>query len=171
MVVSWLERVASSPLAPDRGVWWWQHVYVELIVRWPAAELDRQLAEGASPDAGAALTVRARRITGTRGRARVAGGLARVRRDAHASRLGFSAAVRPHRGEVLAARTVLDALERRLRARERVAAQGVALLRVLLTDGSIALYQPGEAGALGSELRAAAAALEPTDEHTGRSVA
>jgi hypothetical protein len=38
------------------------------------------------------------------------------------------------------------------------------LLRVLLMDGSSALYRPSEPGALGSELRAAAAALEPTDQ-------
>jgi hypothetical protein len=171
MLVSGLERVASSPLARDRGVWWWQRVSVELIVRWRAAELDRQLAEGASPDAGVVLAVRAGRITGRRGRMRVAAGLARVRRDAQACRPGFSAAVLPHRGEVLAAQTVLDALERRLRARERVTARGVALLMVLLTDGSSALYRPGEAGALGSELRAAAAALEPTEGRTVWSVA
>jgi hypothetical protein len=167
MAVSGVERVASPRLARYPGVWWWQRVYVELIVRWRGAQLDRHLAGGASADASAALTLRAKRITDRRGRARVAAGLARVRRDAHASRPGVSAAVRPHRGEVLAARTVLDTLERRLAARERVTARGVALLRVLLTDGSSALYRPGEPGALGSELRAAAAALEPTDERTG----
>jgi hypothetical protein len=79
--------------------------------------------------------------------------------------VGFSAAVGPNRRELLAARTVLGALERRLRAPEPVAARGVALLYTLLTDASSALYRPGEPGALGSELRAAAAALEPS--HAG----
>ena len=74
---------------------------------------------------------------------------------------GFSAAVRPDRREVIAARTVLATLDRRLRAAEPVSARGVALLESLLTDGTSPLYRPAELGALGSQLRAAAAALEP----------
>ncbi len=35
------------------------------------------------------------------------------------------------------------------------------MIRLLLTDGNGVLYQPGEPGALGSRLRAAAVALEP----------
>jgi hypothetical protein len=84
-------------------------------------------------------------------------------RHARATRVGFSAAVGPDRRELLAAHTVVGALERRLRATEPVGARGVALLYVLLSDGSSQLYRPGEPGALGSELRAAAAALEPSD--------
>jgi hypothetical protein len=167
MAVCGMERGASSWLARCPGLWWRQRLYVAWIVRWRGAELDRRLAEGSSPDANAALTLHTKRITDRRGRTRVAAGLARVRRDAHSSRPGFSAAVRPHPGEVLAAGAVLDTLERRLAARERVTARGVALLRVLLMDGSSALYRPCEPGALGSELRAAAAALEPTDERAG----
>ena len=74
---------------------------------------------------------------------------------------GFTAAVRPHRREVLAARTVIEALERRLRAPEPVSARGMAILGGLLTEGTSPLYRPDEPGALGSQLRAAAAALEP----------
>jgi hypothetical protein len=72
----------------------------------------------------------------------------------------LSAAVRPHRREVIAARTVLTTLSRRLRGAEPVSAQGVALLELLLTDGTGPLYLPAEPGALGSQVRAAAAALE-----------
>ena len=74
---------------------------------------------------------------------------------------GFTAAVRPHRREVLAARTVIETLERRLRAPEPVSARGMAMLGGLLTEGTSPLYRPDEPGALGSQLRAAAAALEP----------
>ncbi|MDQ6819598.1 MAG: hypothetical protein M3076_04530 [Actinomycetota bacterium] len=73
-----------------------------------------------------------------------------------------TAATWPHRREVFAARIVLTALDRRLRAPEPVMARGVAMLQVLLTDGTSPLYQLGEPGAVGSYLRAAAAALEPT---------
>jgi hypothetical protein len=69
--------------------------------------------------------------------------------------------VRPDRREIIAARTVLGVLERRLRAPEPVSPNGVAALRELLTDGNGPLYIGSEPGALGSRLRAAAAALEP----------
>ena len=161
MALSRSERVASPPFSLRVGAGWWQRVRVALIVWWRAARLDRQLAAGASPRASAVLALRAQRITGRRSRIRLADGLARAIRDAQGKTPGFSAAVRPHRREVLAARTVLATLDRRLRAPEPVTARGVALLRALLTDGTGPLYRPGEPGALGSQLRAAAAALEP----------
>jgi hypothetical protein len=85
----------------------------------------------------------------------------RAVRDAEGRTIGFSAAVRPHAREVVAARTVIATLDRRLRSAAPVSAQGVALLQSLLTDGTSPLYLPSEPGALGSRLRAAAAALEP----------
>ena len=136
-------------------------IRLALLARWHAAELDRQLVAGARPHGGTLLAVRAERITGRRHRERMADGLARVVRDAQAASHGFSAAVHPDRGEVLAARTVIAALHRRLRAPEPVEPRGVILLRGLLTDGNGPLYRPSEPGALGSRLRAAAAALEP----------
>jgi hypothetical protein len=91
---------------------------------------------------------------------RVAAGLARAVRDAEATTRGLTAAVRPDQHEVIAARTVLATLDLRLRAPEPVTAHGVALLEWLLIDGTSPLYHPAEPGALGSQLRAAAAALE-----------
>jgi len=64
---------------------------------------------------------------------------------------------------VLAARGVLATLDRRLRAPEPVTPRGVTLLQALLTDGTSPLYRPSEPGGLGSQLRAAAAALEPVN--------
>ena len=161
MSVADLERISYPPLSRRRGESRWRRVPLALIAGWRAAELDRQLAAGASPDASALLAIRSQRLTGRRYRARVAAGLARAVRDAQNTTHGFSAAIRPDRREVVAARTVLAALYRRLRAGEPVSAQGVALLESLLTDGSSPLYRPIEHGALGSQLRAAAAALEP----------
>lgn len=90
----------------------------------------------------------------------VAAGLAGAVREAEATTREISAAARPDQREVIAARTVLATLARRLRAPEPVTASGVALLESLLTDGTSPLYHPAEPGALGSQLRAAAAALE-----------
>lgn len=140
-----------------------QRIRLVLITLWRAGQLDRELAAGARPSAHTPLAFHEQRITSRRGRAHVADGLTRAVRDAVAVVPAFSAAVRPDRHEVLAARTVLAALDRRLRDPEPVAGRGVALLRALLTDGLGPLYHPAEPGALGSHLRAAAAALEPRD--------
>ena len=74
---------------------------------------------------------------------------------------GFTPACGRDRREVLAARAVIEALGRRLRAPEPVSARGMAILGGLLTEGTSPLYRPDQAGAIGSQLRAAAAALEP----------
>ncbi len=165
MSVADLERISYPPLSLPRGEGWWSRVRLTLIASWRAAGLDRQLAEGTSPGASALLAIRGERLTSRRYRARVAAGLARAVRDAEATKHGFSAAVRADRREVIAARTVLATLDRRLRAAEPVSAQGVAVLESLLTDGASPLYLPTEPGALGSRLRAAAAALEPPARH------
>jgi hypothetical protein len=136
---------------------------VALVARWRAAELDRQLAAGARPEDEPLLAIRGRRITSTPNRARLADGLSRTVRDARRASPGFSAAARPDRREVLAASTVLAVLERRLRAPEPVTPRGMALIMMLLTEGAGPLYRPSERGALGSRLRAAAAALEPPE--------
>jgi hypothetical protein len=109
-------------------------------------------------------------ITRRRSRLQIADGLARARRSARRSArdrtAGLTAAIQPHTDEIIAARVVLNALDRRLRAPEPVTARGMAMLRRLLTDGASALYAPAARGALGSELRAIAATLEP-DGWTG----
>jgi hypothetical protein len=161
MSVADLERISYPPLSLRPGGGPGRRVHRALIAGWRSAELDRQLAAGVSPRADPLLAIRSRRLTSPRYRARIAAGLARAVRDAEATTRGFSAAVRPDSREVIAARTVLATLDRRLRAAEPVSAQGIAMLESLLTDGSSALYRPTEPGALGSRLRAAAAALEP----------
>lgn len=164
--------IAPAPLSPSEprpSDWFalgtrshpWRRLRLALSVRWHSAELDRRLAAGASPWSSDELALRARRLTSRRGRGRLAGGLTRAARDVHTGPPGFSAAARPDPREVLAARTVLYAIARRLQAREPVAPRGVAMLQELLTDGTSPLYRPPEQGALGSVLRAAAVSLEP----------
>jgi hypothetical protein len=137
-----------------------------LVVRWQSAELDRRLAAGMSPWHSDELALRARRITRRRSRSGLASGLSRAVRTTQGA-TGFSAAVRPHAGEVLEARAALLAIARRLRAPEPVAARGVAMVQLLLTDANSPLYQPSRKGALGRRVRAAATALEPTDPTGG----
>jgi hypothetical protein len=161
MSVADLNRVSYPPLSLRQRGSRWRRLRLGVIARCQAGDLDRQLAAGASPDASALLAIRSQRLTGRRYRVRMAAGLARAVRDAQAIPHGVSAAVRPDAREVIAARTVITALDRRLRAAEPVAPQGVAMLGSLLTDGTSPLYRPAEPGDLGSQLRAAAAALEP----------
>ncbi|HEY1521258.1 MAG TPA: hypothetical protein VGF91_32855 [Solirubrobacteraceae bacterium] len=113
------------------------------------------------PRGSDALALRARRITRRRSRTNVAHGLARILRSASNTGARFTAAVPPNRREVLAARPVIDALGRHLKGAEPVTARGMAMLSGLLTEPTSPLYRPDQPGALGSRLRAAAAALEP----------
>jgi hypothetical protein len=127
---------------------------------WHSTTLDCELAEGVDPQTSAVLAVRARKLSGRRGRKLVADGLAGAVQRAKDTTPGITAAVRPDARELLDAGIVLAALEHRLRGSEAVTAQGVAMLRGLLTDAASPLYQPSGRGELGSRLRAAAAALE-----------
>jgi hypothetical protein len=139
----------------------WRRVRLGVIVRWQAASLDRDLAAGVSLRSSDAHALRAVRITGRRRRANLADGLARVLRSASDSRLQLTAAVPPDQRAVLAARPVIEVLKRRLLSPEPVAARGVAMLGELLVEPMSPLYRARDPGALGSRLRAAAAALEP----------
>jgi hypothetical protein len=132
-----------------------------LIAAWRSAELDRQLAAGVEPQSSLLLALRARKLIGDRSRKRVADGLGRAHRSALRTTPGFTAAVQPNARELLTVQAVLAAIDRRLRSTAPVSAAGVAILQALLTDGASALYQECEPGALASQLRAAAAALDP----------
>ena len=133
---------------------------VHLDAAWRSTTLDRKLAEGLDAQSSAVLALRARKLTGHRGRQRVADGLAGAICRAQDTTPGLTAAVRPDARELLDARTVLTALQRRLRGCDAVTAQGVALVQTLLTDAASPLYRPSGPGELASRLRAAAAALE-----------
>jgi hypothetical protein len=150
---------ASARVSQRQRAGWRRRTRWALLARWHADTLDRALAAGAGPYAGALITVRAQQLTTARSRRRLAGGLARVRRDAVDELSGFTAVVAPDRHEVAAAAPEIAALERRLRDGERVDAAGVAMLRLLLTDGSGPLYDPVGAGSLARHLRAVAGAL------------
>jgi hypothetical protein len=132
-----------------------------VVVWWQAARLEGDLAACVSLHASDAHALRALRITGRRRRYSLADGLARVVRSASDPKVRFTAAVPPNRRAVLAARPVIEALERRLLGPEPVAARGVAMLGELLTEPTSPLYRPLDPAALAGQLRAAAAALKP----------
>lgn len=139
-------------------------LFLALTVWRRGTELDRRLAAGEDPWASDALVLRARALTGRRSRRRVAEGMAGVLRSARNGHPVFTAAVRPRCPEVLEAADLIGSIERRLRGPGPVAARGVALIRLLLIDGNGPLYRPSDPGALGSQLRSAAAALRPAGD-------
>jgi hypothetical protein len=105
-------------------------------------------------------------ITEGRSMRRLTGGLQRVLRDSRHPAHGFSSAAPLETEEVLAARIVIETIIARLRRvpGEPVRAQGAAMLELLLSDPTSPLYRMTETGSLGSDLRAVAAALEPSHQ-------
>jgi hypothetical protein len=136
---------------------------LRLIACWRSGELDCQLAAGINPQTTTVLALHAERIIERRSRTRLANGLTRALRSARDTAPGFTAAVRPYAPELIAADSALAALHCCLRSPAPVNAQGVAILRALLTDAASPLYQPSEPGALINRLRTAAATLGPSD--------
>lgn len=163
MAVTDLDRIATPWPALRERATRGRRIRLALLSRLRAVELDREIAAGTGLQTSPLLASRARSIVGKRSRRRLAGGLARVLKSVERSGPGLTAAVPPDCREVLAARVVISTLARRLRSPEPVNPRGVAVLQTLLTDGSSPLYTPCESGALGSQLRAAAAALEPAE--------
>jgi hypothetical protein len=137
------------------------HALTGAVAHWFAGSVDRELAAGVSPWVSAVVERRAAQLICGRSRRRVAAGLARALRDSTRGPLSWTAVVAPDRHEVSAAHVVLKALSVRLGDDQPVDPRGMAMLRLLLTDGNGPLYQPIGPGSLGSYLRAAAAALEP----------
>jgi len=156
--------VAASGVTRRRGAdsterGWVDRASVRLLAFWHQGALDRQLAAGIDPRDTAALAVRADRLTTRRSRKRLANGLTRALSSAQHPRAGLSAAARPQAPELIAAGSLLAALDHLLRGPEPVSPQGIALVRALLTDAGSPLYQPNQAGALADRLASAAATL------------
>jgi hypothetical protein len=152
---------SADRLSQRRRAGWRRRTRWALLARWHAETLDRALAAGVGPYAGALTAVRAEQLTTRRSRRQLADGLERVLRDAASELSGWTAVATPDRHEVAAAAPEIAALERRLRDAGRIDAAGAAMLRLLLTDGTSPLYDPVGAGSLARHLRAVAGALGP----------
>lgn len=148
--------------AGSRTPTWLGGLRLRLTAAWCGAALDRTLAQGVDPHTSAVLALRARKLTSPRGRRRIADGLAGALRSANTTGRSLTSAAQPDARELLDARGVLTAVERRLRGSEAVNARGVAMLGTLLTNGASPLYRPSGPGELASRLRAAAAATFPS---------
>ena len=114
-----------------------------------AHRLDRELANGASPDTDVVVALHARRLVGMRERRRVADGLTRALLvSTRPLGAGFASTVVDRQAVVGAAADVLD-LCRQLVTPGPVSVRGVACVRALLSNGVGPLYDvvPGDRSA------------------------
>lgn len=128
-----------------------------LLARTRARALDRALAAGTGADGSSLLALRAARLTSPRARARVADHLDRLLAAAEAP--PSRRRVQPRRTAVLAEAAQLRDTAALLRRPAPVYARGVALLTLLLADGTGPAYAAAREGALGDRLREAREAL------------
>lgn len=145
-------------------------VYVERVTlrrrlecRLLADRLDRTLAAGIAPEVDVLLALHAQRLVREDTRLELAASLERLlhaaSRPAWALSRIPSMAVLPR---VAAARPDIESLVDHLRACVPVSARGVALVRILLRDGSGPLFRYESTGDLGVQVRQAVRALEPS---------
>jgi hypothetical protein len=142
--------VAERPRLRDR-----------LAARLLAHRLDLALADGVSPETNAALALRAQRLTEPDRRWSTAGALRRIVRDARRDRRARLGRVSPNWRAVKAASRALSDLADTLDDPGPVAAAGVALARLLLTDGTGPLYRRGSGELLSVRAAQAAQQLRP----------
>jgi hypothetical protein len=123
--------------------------------------LDRRLLSGDDPTREADLRARAKRVCSRSRRDQLADGLERVLTQADAAPLSLTASAPVARDRVREEAPVILEIARRLRSQDPVDAQGVLLVRELLSDPGSPLSAQAPAGWLRSALRQANAALDP----------
>jgi hypothetical protein len=134
-----------------------------LLCRLDRHRLDERLAGGASPDASVALSLRARSLIGMRLRRDLARTLQRVLCDAQCADHRYHSVVPVCRAGVVRCRIMIEELAAQLTQPGPVDARGVAMLRLLLTNGASPLYSRFDDGGLDRSLRAALGALAVED--------
>ena len=122
--------------------------------------LDRALAAGVSPDASAALSLRAHTLIGATTRAGLARTIRRLIADARQPPHPFAAYVPLCRRKIMRSAQTLEGLAERLTSGEPVDARGIAQVRLLLIGDCGALYDYPAANDLEPALQEAIRALE-----------
>lgn len=123
------------------------------------AKLDHALAAGSEPWASPELSVRARELTDTRTRRKLAIGVERAVDQVDVPQHRRGAAAPLNRQGIRHCRPLLLEVANELCDPEPPSPQGVALIEELLCDGTSPLYSPGDERELEQTLRRARAAL------------
>jgi hypothetical protein len=115
---------------------------IRLRVLLHRGRLDRELAAGADPNATALRRERARKLLGERMRREIAASLERLLADAECSPAPFSSRVPIARNAIRDSRCDLEDVVRRLKEPAYISPQGVAMLNLLLSDGTSPFFTP-----------------------------
>jgi hypothetical protein len=146
-----LRRRSRGPLLG--GIW------LRVLTRWRAHELDRQLANGTDPMLSDELSLRVGQLGSTRRRVRLAFALRGAVELANGHRSPLIT-TRLRRPEIRENHELLLALADRLCDGEPLGVQGLAMTACLVNDRSSPLYRSGLGGSLPATVMEALAALE-----------
>ena len=153
-----LNDVDDRFVARDATTW------ERVVARVRADQLDRELARGASPEASAPLAIRAQALVRPATRRFLARTLLDLLAEAtHPAQRLALARIPPQRHRVLHAADAIQALVGHLLAPGPVPARGVALVMLLLTDGSGPLFHRGSSADLRAQIQEAVDALAVLD--------
>jgi len=122
--------------------------------------LDKALADGASPDSSAALSLRAHKLISQSTRRRLSREIRDLQREAERGARLLSPGIPICRAKIVGARPALDELRTHLLSPGPVSVAGVAQVQVLLRDGASPLYHRSQADDLELALQATIEALE-----------
>lgn len=133
-----------------------------VLTRIRAASLDAAIANGASPDSTAPLSLRANRLISRGARQRLARSIRRLLLDSRRPPRRIHESVPICWYKVIRSRPLLEELAHRLMSPGPVDARGVAQLELLLTEGTSPLFGYTKDDDLRPALEAALEALEPS---------
>lgn len=136
-----------------------QHVLHSMRAQFGQNRLDEELASGVPPDSNPFLRERARYLVSRDSRLKMARGLGRTLHQGERPAL-HTAQVSVRSQAVRAAAPALQMLAQRLKGPLPIGPQGAARTKILLTDGSGPLYNPGSGSDLKTAARRALAALD-----------
>lgn len=136
-----------------------QHVLHSMRAQFGRNRLDAELAAGVPADSDPLLRERARYLVSRESRLGIARGLGRTLHQGEQPALHISQVPVRSRA-VRAAAPALEMLATRLRSSLPIGPQGAARAKILLTDGSGPLYNPGSGSDLQTAARRALAALD-----------
>ena len=147
------QKVRRTPAVP---------LGIRIRIRLHRDRLDRDLVSGVDPNLGTLHRERARQLVGEGWRDRTATSLERLLAEADRPRRGFSSKVPIARAAIRDSRWTLDTIVERLRAPAYVSPQGVAMITVLLADGTGPLYgnRPADSRVLGRALEVTLHAID-----------
>jgi hypothetical protein len=132
-----------------------------LLARMLGASLDRQLAAGRTPESSPLLAARAQRIVAIRSRRQLARNWENLLRAARRTHGTHYPALPISSDEIIAAEAGVRELVRRITAPLPVAARGVAMAGVLLTDALGPVYRRRSPVTMAAALEAAITQLDP----------